>query len=51
MSELITASEYRKEIVAIVQDVREEIIARGDENLLSDILHEIIDNHQWVIYT
>lgn len=48
MSDL-TLAEYSKEVTELAQTVAKEAC---DENRdVSDVLHETIDGHQWVIYT
>ncbi len=49
MSGDISSREYWTEIAAIAAEVTRE--ARAYERDISDVLHETIDGHQWVIYT
>ncbi len=45
----ITYQQYWQEIQAVAQSVTEEAREYGRE--ISEVLHETIDGHQWVIYT
>lgn len=45
----ITYSQYWKEVAELAADCVKEAKERGDE--LSDIIHESVDGHQWIIYT
>jgi len=45
----ISQREYWAQVEAIAKDVTEEAVGRGDE--ISDLLHEAIDSHSWIIYT
>lgn len=45
----MTASEYWEEIEALAKSIPREARERGDDP--SDVLHETIDGHQFVIYT
>ena len=41
--------EYYKEISALAKQIAEEV--EGDTDRASDLAHEIMDGHQWIIYT
>lgn len=45
----LTLSEYSKEISELAESIAKE--AREEGRDVSDVLHETIDGHQWVIYT
>lgn len=48
MSDSITLAEYTAEVASIAAEVAKEAIEYNRE--ISDVLHETIDGHQWVIY-
>ena len=45
----MTYKELIEEIEALANAVVEE--CNADEELYNDYLHELIDNHEWIIYT
>ena len=45
----MNASEYAEEITALARSLEEQCQESGSD--VSDVLHEMIDGHQWVIYT
>jgi len=47
----ITQSEYWKEVTSIAKGVLEEAAVNRQGSDTSDLLHEAIDGHQWIIYT
>lgn len=45
----ITSSEYFEECQSIAREITKE--CEGNEEEISDQLHQTIDGHQWIIYT
>jgi len=45
----LTASEYRDEINSLAETIRDEAAEYSRE--ISEVMHETIDGHMWVIYT
>ena len=51
-SNQITYQEYWKEVAGLAKQIAQEAKDEGlDESEAYDRLHEVIDGHQWVIYT
>ena len=53
-----TSSEYHKEISDLAADLYSELLEQNDndhdlavEAIHDSLLHEVVDSHQWVIYT
>jgi hypothetical protein len=49
MTDGISRAEYWREIAELAASVTQE--AFDGETEISDVLHETIDGHEWVIYT
>jgi hypothetical protein len=47
--ERFTSEEYYAQCRAIAEECCEE--AEGDENDAADKVHEVVDGHEWIIYT
>jgi len=45
----ITQSQYWREVSSLAKNIAKE--AKDEDRDISDVLHETIDGHQWVIYT
>lgn len=45
----ITMKEYWREVAAIAREAKKR--ARSEHQDIQDILHEMIDGHEWIIYT
>jgi len=46
---VLNAQEYWKEIAALAESIIEEWQERDGEDI-SEIAHEVVDGHQWIIY-
>jgi hypothetical protein len=47
--ELNSAQEYYAEIRALAQEARQRSYEDGQD--IQEVVHELVDGHQWVIYT
>lgn len=45
----ITQSQYWREVTSLAKQIAKE--AKAEDRDITDVLHETIDGHQWVIYT